>query len=246
MAVVTTARGHDGATEIGVLPEERDKPVTVEAMFDRISPRYDLLNRLLTFGLDTRWRRATVASLSEGGGLARGSLVLDVACGTGDLCRDLMHDGYRAVGIDFSTGMLGSARTSAPLVRGDALALPIARGLVDGVTCGFALRNFAAIEPFLAECARALRHGGRIALLEVAEPHQPLLRAGHSVYFRRIVPFVGGLLSDRAAYRYLPASTAYLPPPAALCRAVAEAGFTDVRRRLLAPGAAQLVTGSRS
>jgi demethylmenaquinone methyltransferase/2-methoxy-6-polyprenyl-1,4-benzoquinol methylase len=240
------ARSDDRATGVRALPEEQDKPVTVEAMFDRISPRYDLLNRVLTFGLDSRWRRATVASLADGNGLGRGSLVLDVACGTGDLCRDLMHAGYRAVGIDFSAGMLGSARTSAPLVRGDALALPIATGLADGVTCGFALRNFAAIEPFLGECARAVRCGGRIALLEVAEPDQPLLRAGHAVYFRRIVPLVGGMLSDRDAYRYLPASTAYLPPPAALCRTVAEAGFTDVRRRLLAPGAAQLLTGTRS
>jgi demethylmenaquinone methyltransferase/2-methoxy-6-polyprenyl-1,4-benzoquinol methylase len=224
------------------LPDEGEKAAAVETMFDRISPRYDLVNRVLTFGLDTRWRRATVASL----GLPRGSLVLDVACGTGDLCRELMHAGYRATGADFSAGMLAAARTAAPLVRADALGLPVGDGRLDGITCGFALRNFTALEPFLAECARVLRPGGRVALLEVAEPEHVLLRAGHHLYFRRVVPFLGGLLSDRAAYRYLPASTAYLPDAAALQRLLAQAGLAEVEHRLLWPGAAQLLTGTRS
>lgn len=231
-----------GGPPAAALPDDVDKAAAVETMFDRISPRYDLVNRVLTFGLDTRWRRRTVGAL----GLQRGSLVLDVACGTGDLCRELMHAGYRAVGVDFSAGMLGAARTTAPLMRGDALALAVGDHRVDGVTCGFALRNFTSIERFLAEAARVLRPGGRLALLEVAEPAQPFLRAGHRLYFRRIVPFLGGLLSDRSAYRYLPASTVYLPEPATLVGLVASAGFAAVDHRTLVPGAAQLVSGTRA
>lgn len=223
------------------LPSDRAKAEHVENMFDRISARYDFMNRVLTFGLDVRWRRQTVDSL----GLHRGACVLDVACGTGDLCRDLMHAGYRAVGIDFSAGMLCEARTSAPLVRGDALQLPLGPASADGVTCGFALRNFSSLAPFLTECARVLRPGGRIALLEVAEPTGRLLRAGHHFYFRRVVPVVGALLSDGSAYRYLPESTAYLPEPAQLVAALEAAGFASVTRQLLRPGAAQLLSGTR-
>lgn len=221
------------------LPDADHKAEAVEAMFDRIAPRYDRLNRLLTFRLDVGWRRKAVASLA----LSPGATVLDIACGTGDLCRDLATAGYRPIGVDFSAGMLASARTAAPLVRADALVLPVPDGAVDGITCGFALRNFVALEPFVAECARVLRPGGRVALLDVAEPDNALLRAGHHFYFRRVVPFVGGLLSDRAAYAYLPASTAYLPPPAALLDLLRDHGFAEPARTLMGLGAAQLLTG---
>lgn len=223
------------------LPAGDAKVRAVETMFDRIAPRYDLLNRMLTFGMDVGWRRRTVAAL----GLPRGSRVLDLACGTGDLCRELQGAGYVAIGLDRSAGMLAAARTSAPLVRGDGLALPVPDASVDGIVCGFALRNFESLDPFLAECARSLRRGGRVALLEVAEPANPLLRAGHAVYFGRVVPLVGGLLSDGAAYRYLPQSVAYLPPPDELVAMLQRAGFTDARRRLLSVGIAQLLTGTR-
>ncbi len=225
-----------------VLPEGADKVRAVETMFDTIAPRYDLLNRLLTFGMDVGWRRHAVRSL----GLPAGSRVLDLACGTGDLCRELSAAGLRAVGVDRSGGMLAAARTSAPLVRGDALRLPVPDGGVDGIVCGFALRNFLALEPFLGECGRALRPGGRVALLEVAAPVNPVLRAGHAVYFGKVVPFVGGLLSDRAAYRYLPKSVAYLPPGDGLVSLLVGAGFPDARRRLLSVGIAQLLTGTRA
>jgi demethylmenaquinone methyltransferase/2-methoxy-6-polyprenyl-1,4-benzoquinol methylase len=141
--------------------------------------------------------------------------------------------------------MLAAARTSAPLVRGDGLRLPVPDASVDGIVCGFALRNFESLGPFFAECSRTLRPGGRVALLEVAEPASPLLRAGHAVYFGRVVPLVGGLLSDGAAYRYLPQSVAYLPPPDELVAMLQRAGFTDARRRLLSVGIAQLLTGTR-
>jgi demethylmenaquinone methyltransferase/2-methoxy-6-polyprenyl-1,4-benzoquinol methylase len=224
-----------------VLPADAEKAAAVEAMFDRIAPRYDRLNRLLTFRLDVGWRRRAVAALL----LPLGASVLDLACGTGDLCNDLQHAGFRVVGVDFSAGMLGVATTTASLVRADVLQLPVPDGSIDGVTCGFALRNLTALPPFFAACARALRTGGRVAFLDVGEPRSAVLRAGHTLYFRRIVPFVGGLLSDRAAYSYLPASTAYLPDPAELVALVGAAGFTDVRHQRLGLGAAQLVTATR-
>src|SRR5262245_21945266 len=206
-------------------------------MFDRIAPRYDRLHRMLTLRLDVGWRRKTVEAL----GLGAGATVLDIACGTGDLCRDLARAHLRPVGVDFSAGMLASARTVAPLVRGDALRLPFPDGSVDGITCGFALRNFVSLDAFFAESARVLRPGGRAAFLDVAEPENSVLRAGHNLYFRHVVPFVGGLLSDRAAYVYLPASTAYLPAPAALVAMLGEHGFAAAHRVAFGLGAAQLL-----
>jgi demethylmenaquinone methyltransferase / 2-methoxy-6-polyprenyl-1,4-benzoquinol methylase len=114
----------------------------------------------------------------------------------------------------------------------------------DGITCGFALRNVTALDPLFAECARVLKPGGRFAFLEVAEPESAIVRAGHRVYFRHVVPFIGGLLSDRAAYRYLPDSTAYLPPTDELTGSLTAAGFIDVTRKLLGLGAAQLLCGT--
>jgi demethylmenaquinone methyltransferase/2-methoxy-6-polyprenyl-1,4-benzoquinol methylase len=213
----------------------------VDAMFDTIAPRYDLCNQVISLGLDTGWRRRTVRALD----LTPGAVVLDLACGTGDLCRELLRAGLSAVGVDRSAGMLTAARTTAPLVRGDALRLPLRDGVVDGIVCGFALRNFAELHPVFAECARVLRPRGRLALLEVAEPARPLVRFGHSVWFGRVVPLIGGLLSDRAAYRYLPKSVAYLPGEADLAGLLSAAGFDGIRRRALSGGLAQLVTGDR-
>ncbi len=224
------------------LPSEADKPRVVEAMFDRIAPRYDVLNRALTFRMDVGWRRRAVATL----GLEPGAAVLDVACGTGDLCRTLQEAHLRPVGVDFSAGMLRAARTDAPLVRADAMQLPFPDAVFAGLTCGFALRNFAALQPFLVESARVLRSGGRVALLDVGEPMNPAARAAHGVWFRKVVPFVGGLLSDRAAYSYLPASTAYLPPTPELLSLIGAVGLAEVARTRLGFGAAQLITAVRT
>jgi demethylmenaquinone methyltransferase/2-methoxy-6-polyprenyl-1,4-benzoquinol methylase len=225
------------------LPGPQEKVAAVDAMFDNIAPRYDRLNRILTLGLDVAWRRTAVRAL--GLDPASHPRVLDIACGTGDFCREIAAAGGRAIGLDRSSGMLTAAtRAHAPLVRGDGLLLPVRDGAFDGITCGFALRNVVALDPLFAECARALKPGGRVAFLEVAEPEWALARAGHRVYFRHVVPFVGGLLSDRAAYRYLPDSTAYLPPAGELTAQLAAAGFVAVTRRLLGLGAAQLLCGT--
>ena len=223
------------------LPEGAEKQRMVRDMFDAIAPRYDLVNRIMTFRLDVRWRKRTVRDLA----LPSGSRVLDLAAGTGDLCRDLAAAGHRPLGVDLSYGMLAAARTDAPLVQADALRLPCADGVADGVTCGFALRNFVDLPSFLAEVGRVVRPGGRIALLEVAEPRNPVLRFGHGVYFGKVVPRIGGLLSDGSAYRYLPKSVAYLPTPDRLMASVREAGFGDATRTLLNGGIAQLIVGTR-
>jgi demethylmenaquinone methyltransferase / 2-methoxy-6-polyprenyl-1,4-benzoquinol methylase len=220
----------------------KEKATAVRTMFDRIAPRYDLLNRIMTLGMDVGWRRRTVRSLA----LPRGARVLDVACGTGDLCRELTTAGKRAYGFDYSAGMLAAARTEAPLVRADALTLPVRDGAADGVTCGFALRNVTDLGGLFGEFARVLRPGGKLAILEVSQPRSALLRAGHGVYFNRVIPLVGGLVSDRDAYSYLPRSAAYLPDPESLRSMLEEAGFVDVRSDPLGLGAAQSITATRA
>lgn len=218
-----------------------DRAGVVRAMFDRIAGRYDVLNRLLTLGMDVGWRRRAVEALD----LPSGARVLDLACGTGDLCRALERAGYRAVGFDFSEGMLLASRTDAPMVRADVLALPVADGVADGVTVGFALRNVVDLRRFFGEAGRVLRPGGRFAIVEVSRPDGALMRWGHRVYMGRVVPWIGGLLSDREAYDYLPRSYAYLPSPGELAAMLRRAGFGHVRRRQVSGGIAQLVVATR-
>ena len=231
-----------GALPGAGLPEGEEKLRAVRDMFDTIAPRYDLINRIITFGLDRRWRRTAVGALS----LPSNSSVLDVACGTGDLCIDLASMGHRPVGVDLSIGMLAYARTSAPLIQTDALTMPFPDASFDGAVSGFALRNVVSLGALFAELARVVRPGGRISLLDVDSPANPILRIGHSMYFGHVVPRVGSLLSDRAAYRYLPRSVAYLPPAETTLGLLRDAGFSDARRRLLSGGITQLLTATRS
>jgi demethylmenaquinone methyltransferase/2-methoxy-6-polyprenyl-1,4-benzoquinol methylase len=210
-------------------------------MFDGIAPRYDLMNRLMTFRMDVRWRRIALRELA----LPARSRVFDLACGTGDFCLELTRAGHRPIGIDLSFGMLAAARTAAPLVQGDLAHQPLADRSADGAVCGFALRNLVDLEPFFAELFRVIRPGGRIGLLDVSQPDNPLLRWGHGIYFNRVVPLVGGLLSDKRAYAYLPRSVSYLPEPDALITMLEAAGFVDVERRQLSTGITQLFTATR-
>ncbi len=224
-----------------VLPTFSEKELTVRKMFDRIAPRYDLLNRLITFGLDTKWRKKTVKHINT----HPGEKILDVACGTGDLCNSLRKAGMKAIGMDFSRGMLKSFNSNAPVINGDALKIPIHNSSVDGVTCGFALRNFLDINPFLNEVARILKPGSRVALLEVDEPGNRYMKMGHSFYFNKIVPFIGGLFSDKAAYSYLPRSVVYLPKEDEIIKMIERSGLSKVKKFRLTGGIAQLLVAEK-
>ena len=234
----TPVLGHHGA-----LPQGDAKHDAVEEMFDRLAPRYDRMNRIISLGLDRGWRRKTVAALE----LTAGSRVLDLACGTGDLCDELASSGHVPVGIDYSAGMLAAAHTRTPLVRGDAAQLPFRDHAFDGVICGFALRNFVELTRVFGEIARVLRPGGRFVALDAAVPTNPLLRAGNAIWFRGAVPLLGRLLArDGDAYSYLPRSTAYLPPAAVLADALEEAGFVETRHHTLTGGSVLVVSGTRA
>jgi len=223
------------------LPTGDAKTARVRSMFDTIAPRYDLVNRVMTLGMDQGWRRTAVDALA----LAPGSVVVDLACGTGDLSAMARRRGYRTLGADLSWGMLAANRTGEPVVQCDASQLPFADASVDGIVCGYALRNFTDLAASLAEAARIIRPGGRIAALEVSAPDGRWLRAGYRIWFEHVVPAIGAALSDPAAYRYLPRSAAYLPPGTGLPRLFAAAGFSTVGRRLLQGGVSQLITATR-
>jgi demethylmenaquinone methyltransferase/2-methoxy-6-polyprenyl-1,4-benzoquinol methylase len=240
---VTTETGSTPAAwDRDSLPQGEEKVEAVRQMFDAIAPRYDLVNRLMTLRLDIRWRRLAVRSLE----LSPGAVVADLASGTGDLCVELARQHLRPLSVDLSFGMLHADRSGAPRAQADILRLPFPDAALDGVTCGFALRNLVDLGVYFDELGRAVRPGGRIALLDVATPPNPVLRWGHRIYFGRVVPLIGGLLSDPAAYRYLPRSVAYLPPPAEILARLRSAGFTTVQRRLLSGGITQLITATRT
>lgn len=223
------------------LPQGKHKGDAVQALFDTIAPRYDMVNRLMTFRLDVRWRRIALESLALDGE----ETVLDLATGTGDFCRELAERGHTAIGADFSLGMLRSARTDQPLIQADALSLPLPASSVDAATCGFALRNFIDLASFFDELGRVVRPGGRIALVDASEPDNKLARFGHGIYFKRVVPFIGGLFSNKEAYAYLPRSLEYLPERSVMLDMLTSAGFESVEHRQLTLGAAQLITATR-
>lgn len=224
------------------LPQGDEKVAAVREMFDAIAPRYDRLNRIISFRLDVRWRKRAIRRLA----LTPGSTVLDLASGTGDLCIDLVAAGLAPISMDLSYGMLAADRSGAPRVQTDILRLPVPDSAVDGVTCGFALRNLLDLGDFFAELARVVRPGGRIALLDVSTPSNPILRFGNDIYFGRIVPRIGAALSDGAAYRYLPKSVAYLPAPDDMIEMLRSVGFHDASHQQLTGGLTQLMVGTRT
>jgi len=229
---------------LNALPLPDHKHAVVRTMFDRIAPRYDRMNRLLTIGLDQRWRRAALDAI----GVGAGDRVIDLAAGTGDLAELAQARGARVIAVDFAAEMLRNAKgrgVAASLVQADAEHLPLRDGSATAAVCGFALRNFVSLPGIFRELARVLASGGRIAFIEVDRPTTPVVRQGHAFYFDRVVPFVGGLLSDRAAYSYLPQSTAYLPPAARMRAMLEEAGFEMLERRTRLLGSVQILTGVR-
>jgi len=219
----------------GTLP-----PEGVQTMFDRIAPVYDVMNRVMTAGLDQRWRRATVRAVVE-----PGDRVLDAACGTGDLAIIAAKAGGDVTGLDFSERMLERARRKAPdldWMRGDLLALPFEDESFDAATVGFGVRNVADLPGALEQLRRVLRPGGRLGILEITRPRGPL-RFFYSLWFDRIVPLLGKVLPGGEAYTYLPASVRRFPGPDDL--AAQMAGFRDVDYRLFAGGIVALHTGVR-
>jgi demethylmenaquinone methyltransferase/2-methoxy-6-polyprenyl-1,4-benzoquinol methylase len=202
----------------------------VRSMFDRIAPVYDPMNRLMTAGLDRRWRRLTVVSV-----VRPGDLVLDACCGTGDLAVEAERRGARVVGLDFSERMLERARRKSATVegvRGDLLALPFEAASFDAATVGFGVRNVADLELALRELRRVLREGGRLGVLEITRP-RGLLRPFFSLWFDRVVPLLGRLLPGGKAYTYLPASVRRFPGAEELTAMLQAVGFADVEVRLL-------------
>ena len=224
------------------LPQGAEKVTAVQEMFDAIAPRYNFVNRLMTFGLDAKWRRRTIDSLR----LPSGSRVLDLASGTGDLCVQLNKSGLTALSIDISLGMLKADRSGSPRSQADIQRLPFPNACVDGITCGFALRNLENLQTFFTEIARVTRFKGRIALLDVSVPTNKFVRFGNSIYFGKIVPLIGGIFSDRAAYKYLPRSVAYLPEPEVIVEMLERSGFAEVKHEQLSGGLTQLISATRN
>jgi demethylmenaquinone methyltransferase/2-methoxy-6-polyprenyl-1,4-benzoquinol methylase len=211
----------------------------VRAMFDRIAPVYDAMNRTMTAGLDRRWRRVTAEAV-----VRHGDEVLDACCGTGDLAIACARAGGRVTGLDFSERMLERARRKAPelqWVSGDLLALPFADASFDDATVGFGVRNVDDLQRALTELRRVLRQGGRLGILEITRP-RGLLAPFYRFWFDGVVPLLGKLLPGGAAYSYLPASVRRFPEPPELAALIVEAGFASVRYRTFAGGIVALHT----
>jgi demethylmenaquinone methyltransferase / 2-methoxy-6-polyprenyl-1,4-benzoquinol methylase len=215
-------------------------PDAVRRMFDRIAPVYDVMNRVMTAGLDLRWRRIAAQAV-----VRPGDRVLDACCGTGDLAVAAARAGGTVTGLDFSPRMLERARRKLPAatwVEGDLLALPFEAGSFEAATVGFGVRNVADLEAGLRELRRVLVDGGRVAVLEITQP-RGLLAPFYRVWFDRIVPLLGKVLKGGEAYTYLPASVRRFPGPDELAGLMREVGFADVDYRTFAGGIVALHVG---
>jgi demethylmenaquinone methyltransferase/2-methoxy-6-polyprenyl-1,4-benzoquinol methylase len=221
-------------------------------MFDAIAPRYDLLNHLLSAGIDRRWRAKAIASLH----LTGRETLIDVCTGTADMALEARRGAARVLGVDFAGAMLALGRAKVrkaegaariALVRGDAMRLPAADASADAVTVAFGIRNVQQPEIGCAEMARVLRPGGRLAILEFGMPRFPGLAALYRCYFRGVLPFIGRRLSGHGgAYSYLPASVGSFPPPAEFVTLLRRAGFAQVRADPLTFGIVYLYTAVKA
>ncbi len=227
-----------------------DLPPTVRSMFDAIAPTYDLLNHLMSFGLDIRWRRRAVGRLAE----KRGGTFLDLAAGSGDVSRELLTLGPRLViAADFAIRMLEVLRTKPGLnsetlhiIAADALDLPFPDESFDGTIVAFGMRNFADRMRSLREMLRVLRPGGISVILELTTPTGALSRTLYSWYSRGVLPLLGRLISRHSsAYRYLPRSIAEFPPSEEFLSMMSQAGFADVKAEMLSFGSATIFSGTK-
>lgn len=228
------------------------KKEKVQEMFNGIAPRYDLLNHLLSMGIDKSWRRKAMREL-EGG---RRGTVLDIACGTGDFSIEALRHGVeRVVGADISENMLAVAREKArekgledrlEFRYGDSENLDFEDGTFDAVTVAFGVRNFEHLERGLAEMCRVLRPGGKVVVLEFSTPERFPMKQLYRFYFKQILPRVGGLVSgDRKAYEYLPASVFAFPQGDRFLQIMRSCGYRNVAQRRLTFGIASLYTGEK-
>lgn len=211
----------------------RLEPEAVRQMFDRISPVYDVMNRVMTVGLDRRWRRMAANAV-----VRPGDRVLDACCGTGDLAIECARAGGTVTGLDFSPRMLARAReksSGVTWVEGDALALPFADGSFEAATVGFGVRNLDDLAGGFRELARVLGPGGRLACLEITRPRGPL-KPFFRLWFDGLVPVLGKILPGGRAYAYLPASVRRFPGPEELADLLRQSGFAQVRWDMLGGG----------
>jgi demethylmenaquinone methyltransferase/2-methoxy-6-polyprenyl-1,4-benzoquinol methylase len=230
--------------------EPSQKRAYVREMFARIAPRYDLLNRLMTFGMDQRWRvRAARLAVREN----PAPFALDLATGTGDFAIAIQSVAPRArvIGLDLVYEMLAHAQAkndarAIPLLTGDALALPFPAHTFDAITSAFMLRNVVDLERAFAEMVRVAKPGARLVALEITQPRLPLWSALYKFYFYRLVPRLGGALSDADAYRYLPDSAARFVNAEELANLMRRAGLTDVSYELLNLGTVAIHVGSKA
>ena len=238
---------------MSVLPAPERKASYVQDLFARIAPRYDLLNHVLSLGIDILWRKAAARALN----LQHARAVLDVCCGTGDLAIELgahLDASASLVGVDFCGPMLeraaaktrGSGARAVGWVQGDGLGLPFAAARFDRVSVAFGVRNLADLDAGLAELARVLAPGGRLCILEFARPRFWPFRFAYETYFLHVLPFIGRMVSGESEpYRYLPESVLAFPERDALAERLGRAGFADVTWRDLTFGIATLTVATR-
>jgi len=230
-----------------------DKGESIQQMFGAIAPRYDFLNRLLSFGIDRRWRRKAVRLLKY----QEGSRILDVATGTGDVALEIARttpESVKITGADFCREMieLGESKIAASPYAGridfkvaPCEDLPFASNTFDSITIAFGIRNVVDRKLGLAEMWRVLRHGGRLIILEFSMPRSMFFRQIYYFYFRRLLPVVGGMFSRYKAYRYLPDSVLEFPSHEEFSRMISEAGYRNIHLKELTFGIATIYIGEK-